>query len=636
VTDARADRAVRDRCAPRRGVFTPFDPGDVEGTIPARFEAQARRHADRPAVVTPGRRLTYGEVDREANRVAHAVLDGPGDPGAPVALLLDDGAAFVPASLGVLKAARVQVPLELTSPPERLAYMLRQSGARTILTDAAHQALAARLGGGEARVVDVGALGAGLSDADPGVGGAPGDAVVVEYTSGSTGEPKGIARSQRAVLHDVLRHTAMARIGPGDRLLIPRLALMAYLRALLNGAAFYPASLAPEALAALPAWLAREEISVYRSVVSAFRSLAGTLTGGQAFPHLRLIVLYGEPVYQRDVDLYRRHFADHCLLVSTLGTAETGDYAHFFVDRETRLPGGVVPGGYPAEEMEVLFLDDGAPPRRQADGGELAVRSPYVATGYWRRPDLTDRLFLPDPDGGDRRIYRTGDVGRRGADGCLYHLGRKDFQVKVNGHRVHVAEVEAALLALEGVREAAVVGREDTPGSVRLAAYLTAGGSRVPTTSELRRQLAARLPDHMLPSTFVVLDALPLTPTGKVDRRALPAPDGRRPALDAPFVAPRTPVEAALAGIWAEILRLDRVGVNDDFLELGGDSLLATVLVSRVIERFALALPLAALLATRTLAEMAGVVVGGLLARTGEAELARLLAETEGQPGGAP
>ena len=228
------------------------------------------------------------------------------------------------------------------------------------------------------------------------------------------------------------------------------------------------------------------------------------------------------------------------------------------MDPGSALPGGVVPAGYPAQDVEVLLLDEDGRPTGE-DAGEIALRSRYGAVGYWQMPELTAALFGPAKADG-RRVYRTGDVGRIDPHGCLHHLGRRDLQVKISGNRVHLSEVEAALLDHDAVRAAAVVGREEAPGQTRLVAYVVPAGPTPPTVTELRRTVGARLPAFMVPSAFVVLDALPKTATGKVDRRALPAPDRARPALETPYAAPGTPLEERLAALWAELLHVDQVG----------------------------------------------------------------------------
>jgi acyl-coenzyme A synthetase/AMP-(fatty) acid ligase len=227
------------------------------------------------------------------------------------------------------------------------------------------------------------------------------------------------------------------------------------------------------------------------------------------------------------------------------------NFRKFFIDQGTSIMGSIVPVGYAVEDNEVLLLDEAGHDVGFNRVGEIAVRSRYIAPGYWCRPDLTDTTFLPDPAGGDARIYRTGDLGLMLSDGCSLHLGRKDFQVKIRGHRVEVAEVETALLDRGDIKEAVVVAREDRPGDQRLVAYLVPAGHLGPTVGELRGFLRAKVPDYMIPTAFVVIDALPMTLTGKVDRRALPAPGRARPGLASPFAAPYTPTERRLARIWA-------------------------------------------------------------------------------------
>jgi acyl carrier protein len=282
----------------------------------------------------------------------------------------------------------------------------------------------------------------------------------------------------------------------------------------------------------------------------------------------------------------------------------------------------------------VLLLDDAGEDVGVGRRGEISVQSRHIALGYWRRPDLTAEAFLADPSGGAERIYRTGDLGIRHPDGHLEHVGRKDLQVKVRGFRVETAEVEGALASLDAVREAAVVVQEDGPGEARLVAYVALAASPGPTVTALRRLLAERLPPHMVPSVFVPIERLPLMPSGKVDRRALPRPDRSRPALERLLVAPRTPVEAAVASIWREVLNLDAVGVHDPFVELGGHSLLAARIVTRLLEDFHLDLPPRLLLETDTVAGLATVVTQQLAESRERAAVERWLAEVERDPDG--
>jgi acyl carrier protein len=263
-----------------------------------------------------------------------------------------------------------------------------------------------------------------------------------------------------------------------------------------------------------------------------------------------------------------------------------------------------VPVGYAVKDTEVLLLDDDGNQAGVNEVGEIAVRSRYLSPGYWRKPDLTQAAFSSNTNGGDLRVYRTGDLGRMMSDGCLVHLGRKDFQVKIRGHRIELAEIEMALFSLGAIKETVVVAREDRPGDKRLVAYLVARSNPAPTVSAVRRALVEKLPDHMIPSAFVFLDALPQTTTGKVDRKALPPPSRKRPELETALVLPRTPVESALANIWSGVLGLDQVGADDNFLDLGGNSLAAIQVISRVIATFGVDLPLRSLFESSTLGEM--------------------------------
>ncbi len=603
---AALQRSIQNRCVHPSGVFSEFREEDVEQSIVERFEKTVRLHADRPAVKTPTRELTYAELDRAANRVAHAIMGRAGSSTEPVALLFENGAPYVVASLAALKAGRVQVPLESTFPRARLDYSLTASGAALIVTDRGHLGLAAELSG--VPVLDIEELD-GCPETAPGLR-LPADAdIALEFSSGSTGQPKGIVRDHRGVLQAIRHFTNISRMCPEDRLAMLRASMRSYLYALLNGATYYPVNLRREDLTRLGAWLERERVTVFRSAVSTFRTWVTTFAGNERLVDLRLISLYGEPVYRSDVALYRKHFPERCILSSSLGCTEFGDYAYIFADRETELTGSVLPAGYPVEGTEVLLLDEQRRPVSVDEVGEFAIRSRYGAVRYWHRPDLTDAAFLPDPNGGGR-IYRTGDLGRRGSDGCLCFVGRRDFQIKIRGHRVDVEEVETVLLGIDGVRQAAVIGREEGPGEMSLAAYLVPEGPDPPEASRLRRAVAAKLPEYMVPSVFVTLAAMPLTANGKIDRRALPAATGGvRPLPETAFVAPRTPVEEKLAEIWRAVLKIDRVGVDDDFLELGGQSIAATRVISRMSEEYGLQLPVSSLFEAPTIAELAQLVV---------------------------
>lgn len=400
-------------------------------------------------------------------------------------------------------------------------------------------------------------------------------------------------------------------ICPEDRLTLLTFATAQAIRnifaALLNGAALFPLDVREQGVTHLAKWLIHEEITIYMSGSPLFRHFAESLTRVEKFPKLRLIRLGSESVSIRHVELYQRYFSPDCIFANALSNTESGTIRKYFICKEAWITGSVVPVGYEVDDKEILLLD-GDRKVGFNEVGEIVVKSRYLSPGYWQRPDLTKAAFVPSPDGGDERIYRTGDLGWLLPDDCLVRLGRKDSQVKIRGYRVETVEVERALLELDIFREAAVIAQEDQSGGRRLVAYVVPKRNPAPTVNALRRDLAKRLPDYMIPSIFMVLDTLPLAPNGKIDRRALPAPPSVRPELDTPFATPRTPVEELLAGIWANVLELDQIGIHDNFFGLGGDSLLASQVVSRVSDAFQVQLTVRSLFESPTVADMAAVI----------------------------
>jgi amino acid adenylation domain-containing protein len=603
-------------------------------SVPGAFERQVARGPGRVAVRSRRHTVTYDGLNRSANRIARGILASGIPETDPVALLLGNDVPMVAAMLGTLKSGHLYVPLDPVFPRARLASILEDSHASVLVTDGLHQELAVSLAGAARRLIDIDQLDPSLSSDNPARPIPPDSPTWILYTSGSTGSPKGVVQTHRNVLAFIRHYVGRFGIGASDRLTLlsscgVNLGAHDIFGALLTGASLHLYDLKTEGVGPLAHWLGQERITIYTSVPTVFRHFVDTLTEADAFPDLRLIKLGGEPVRRGDVERYRRHFGSGCLFVNRLGMTETGSVCWSVLDHATPIDGPGVPVGHPVEDHELLLLDDAGRRVGADEIGEIAVRSRYLSPGYWGKPELTQATFLPDPEGGDRRIYRTGDLGRWLADGRLAHLGRKDSQVKIRGHRVEIDEVEVALGELEAIRDTAVVAREDPSGEPRLVAYVVPRSPPAPTVTGLRHALAERLPTHMIPTAFVYLDALPVAPNGKVYRRALPAPDDARPELDVPFVGPRTPVEGALARIWAEVLGLKRVGIHDEFLDLGGHSLLAGRIAARVVDAFQADVPLSALLAAPTVESMAVVITIHLALTRDQADAERMVAEVE-------
>jgi len=620
--------AIRAKCFHSSGTFVEFPRDEVEQSISERFERIAWKYPDRIAVKTRNQQLTYLELNNAANCLAQAILARWGTGQEPVALLFPKGASLIVAILGVLKSGKMFMLLDPTLPHARLRYMLADSQASLIVTNDEYCALATAMAQ-KMRCLNIDDMNSSLCGEAPQISRTPNDFAYVLYTSGSTGQPKGIVENHRNLLHYIMTETNDLHICAEDRLTFIASQGRDIFRAVLNGAAVYPLEIRQDGLSSLARWLIEEEITIYNSVAPAFRDFVNTLTGVEQFPHLRLIKLMGETVYRRDVELYRKHFSDRCIFVNWYGPNEAGLLSHYLVDKALHITSSAVPVGHAAKDKEILILDEDGNDLGVQQPGEIAVRSRYMSPGYWRRPDLTRTAFAAVSSEDTERLYRTGDIGSMGPDGCLMYLGRKDSQVKIRGNRVEIAEVEMALIDLDVVREAAVVAREDIPGDKRLVAYIVASTAFAPTVSALRGALATKLPGYMIPSAFVFLTELPVIGIGKVDRNALPAPASSRPALDEPYVPPGTPLEEELLRIWAEVLSLDQVGIHDNFFDLGGHSLAATRVVSQVIKKFQLELPLQSLFRSPTIAEMAAVIMEHQGKRLGEKDLDRMLGELE-------
>lgn len=542
------------------------------------------------AVRTARGTITYEELERVSSGVANALLKRRGSGAEAVALLLEHEAAVPAAMLGTLKAGKFYVPVDATNPTERVLEILCDSEAKLIITDRSNRALAESLcAEGDRHSVC-------LEDMQP-VDSVLGlkrsirsdDLACILYTSGSTGKPKGVMHTHRSLLHKVMRHTNGRRISADDRIAL----LFSYnfgasmtntFSALLNGATLAPFSLPNRGIAQLAEWLREEEITILHTVPTIFRRLLDGLSEAQEFPKLRLIRLGGETMYRSDVERFKKHFADGCILHLGMGSSETGVVLECFFDKTTECPSDLAPAGYAAEDVAVLILDENGHDVGFERVGEIAIRSKSLSPGYWKNPELTKAVFQSSPEGNSDRTYLTGDLGYKLPDGCVFHMGRKDSQVKIRGSRVELGEVEAALLNVSGVKEAAVVARKDPSGANHLDAYVAIRDSSRVNIEDMRNALRKKLPRYMLPEGFEVLPAMPLLPSGKIDRRALPPCRRVVYSSDDPDAAKLTPLETQLCGVWKRILGLPGLGIHDDFFDLGGDSLLALQMVSDVEE----------------------------------------------------
>ncbi|HEV7765806.1 MAG TPA: amino acid adenylation domain-containing protein [Thermoanaerobaculia bacterium] len=577
-----------------------------EGSIPQLFEETARRRARHIAIRSRHHTWTYAALQRRARIIATNLVTRGITPGDRVALLFEHDAPMLAAILGTLQAGGVYVPIDPTFPADRIKHIVSDADATLILADTINFETAIATKRPAINIDELSASDAQLPTITP-------DAhAYILYTSGSTGQPKGVLQNHRNVLHHIRTYTNALRIQPRDHLSLIAAygfdaAVMDIFGALLNGATLHPIDVKSESPESLARLLDDNAITIYHSTATVYRYLLGN-NPSHRFNTIRTVVLGGEEVFRRDFDLFRTHFSEHAIFINGLGPTESTLALQYVMDHETELPRNAVPVGYPVPGTEVLLLDDSGHPVEGCGTGELAFRARHLALGYWRRPQLTAQAFSTHNGDASLRTYRTGDLARLLPDGRFEFLGRKDRQLKMRGVRIELGEVEARLLEHDAIREALVHVFEPTTGDRRLAAYYVPRNGDTPAPADLRAFLRERLPDVMVPSAFVSLASLPLLPNGKIDRDSLPKPDLSRLESTATFVAPTTPVEMLVASIWSSLLRVPRISVTDNFFDLGGHSLLATQLAARVRSTFHVDLPLREIFKTPTLSALAALI----------------------------
>jgi amino acid adenylation domain-containing protein len=613
--DLREQRPNQNSLTRPTNPFVAFANEEIEQTIQERFEKQVRRYPGNIAIKMGKESWTYKELNHKANQIAHAVLAASGGGEQRIALLLKHDASLVAGILGVLKAGKTYVPLDAAYPEQRLSEVLKDSEAAGLLTDNANLGFAATLSKEGLRVVNLDRIDSSTPGDNLQVQCAPDALAYILYTSGSTGQPKGVMQNHRNVLHHIRTYTNNLHIWAGDKMTLLSsyafdAAVMDIFGAVLNGATLCPIDLRTEALTRLLERVSEEEITIYHSTPTVYRYFVNTLREQEVCPSIRLVVLGGEEVQKRDFELYQRHFSPLCLFVNGLGPTESTVSLQYFVNQQSEITHNTVPVGQAVENTEVSLCNEAGEQVAIYGVGEIVVKSPHVALGYWRRPELTRTAFLKGTADGYWRSYRTGDLGRWLPNGTIEFVGRRDYQVKIRGQRVELGEVEAALRTCRGVSECAVVMRRGENGSgERLVAYVVMGEiEQEGSVSEWRQQLEERLPQYMVPSAFMVIDKMPMTTSGKVDKRALPEVEAGQAELGSEYEEARTETEETLVSIWREVLNVERVGIHDNFFELGGHSLLVTRLNSRVKERFQVEIALRSMFESPTVATLAQLI----------------------------
>lgn len=608
-------------------------------SIAVQFEAQVAGRDQAVAVAFGERALGYGELNRQANQLAHRLRRLGVQRAVPVGVLMHRSVDMVVAWLGVLKAGGAYVPLDPSYPVHRLQFMIADTRSPVLVTE---ETLASRLSGYDGEVLcidrDRAQLDQEPEDNLPQTSRGE-DLAYIVYTSGSTGEPKGVEIPHRAVLRLVCNADYL-QIVPDDCVVQASnasfdAATFEVWGALLNGARLEGVTreiaLEPRAFGR---FLEACGASVLFLTTALFNQMVREAPG--CFSGLRALLFGGEAVDPRWVrELLARNGPRRLLHV--YGPTESTTFATWQEVKEVPLQARTVPIGVPVRNTTLYVFDERMNLVPVGVAGELYIGGDGLALGYHRRESLTEQRFVPNPlvdDGA--RLYRTGDLVRRLEDGALEFLRRRDHQVKLRGFRIELGEVESAIERQPGVRDAAVLCREDQPGDKRLVAYVVMADEGASSVAQLRAAVQAQLPEYMVPSAFVALDAMPVTPNGKVDREALPIPKGER-HLESMFVAPRSELEECIAGIWREVLNVEQVGVHDNFFDLGGHSIRALEVRSRLSHTLGVEIPAVTLFRYPSVSALAGNLSGEMAERElrveAQARIKRYRrAKAEGQP----
>jgi len=586
-------------------------PNPPDQPVPALFEEQVGRSPDAIALTdTAGpvkRRISYDDLNGRANRIAASLLESVGDGTGRVALVLDDDAAMVASLLAVLKTGKTYVPLDPGNPASRLEALLEHADVEAVISDRTVGFASAA-----APTLDIAAALDRAPAPNPGVPIDPASPARIMYTSGSTGRPKGVIHSHRYLMQKTTADVDFLNFSADDNLAQTMPLSFAAstghtFGALLSGGTlcFYdPIAVGIQSLAG---WIRDEEITGILLVPALFRRFLESQPEGAAFPTVRYVMVGGDRVIQKDVELFRRHFPAESPFIHRFAATECGPIARFVIRAGDEVPEAVVPIGWATPGRKVLVLDDDENAVEPGQIGEMHLEAHDIADGYWGEPELTAEAFRPGPDGS--RIYRTGDLGRVSPNGYLEHFGRKDQRVKVHGYGVDLLEIEKALLGHPQVSEAIAVVRDSQDDDTPLTGYVVPVPDAAPDPAALRSHLTKELPAYAIPTHLVVLDEMPLTPRGKIDRSALPEPvttvsgPSRQPPTDR--------VERDLVAVWEQGLGISGIGVTDNFFDLGGTSVQALEVFAVMANRLGYDLPPSVLLEAPTIAALAERIRAG-------------------------
>jgi amino acid adenylation domain-containing protein len=573
------------------------------------FERRAATDPNSCAVRSETSQLSYFELNCAANAVADAILSRGTNIGDRIAILMRHDVPLVVATLATLKVGGVAVVLNPGEPEARHKQLIADADAKLVLSDEADELLASDLAEGGTVVFNAEAAMRNGSPRNPGIVVRPDHLAFLIYTSGSTGEPKGVMRTHHQALHNATRMSRSIGTRADDRLvqvfaMSTEVGMTLTWAALLNGASLYPYSLAEQGLPGFPAWIQAHAVTVLSLTTTVFRQIVKSFDKDTRLESVRVLRFGSEEATSEDFAHFRRHFPGQAILLHSFGSSEAGIIMHRRIAHSEILPEGPIAVGTPAYGIEIALVNEQGAEVEQGQIGEIILRSTSLSDGYWRNPQATAERFCDWPAGSRRRALRTGDLAKIDANGLLQFAGRKDSQIKLGGIRIELSGVEQAFTRVQGVERAAVI-LESSDGRDTLIAFVVLRPGQVYTARALRRELGRVLPRAIVPSHFVFVSELPIAPSGKVDRPKLRQ---LQPPRSLGRTAPQTDTEILLAKFWAETLELPGISRDDDYFELGGDSLQATAIAAHVFEALSVEIHMGTFTNHPTLAEFAVAV----------------------------
>ncbi len=580
------------------------------------FEEQVNKFPNKIAVKTSEKVLSYTDLNKYANKVAYKIVaEHLENISSNVALLFGHGIDMVIGTIAAIKSGRTYVPLDNSYPQNRLRYMIENSDVKVLITNNENYKLAESIIDGlvDIQIINITSIGDDVPNNNLDIN-INGDSIAyILYTSGSTGLPKGVMQSYENMYYFIENYIKDLGITHEDRMTLfsafsHDAAIMDIYGALLSGASLYPLNVRNQINASeLTNWLIDEEITIWHSVPTLFRYYTNILSGEEIFKKLKFIVLGGEATLNHDIDMFQQYFK-YSTLVNLYGQSEASYNSSLFIENSNELD--EITLGNIVGETELLLVDKDGEEVDILRTGEIIVACKHIALGYWRDKAATDKVFMENPGLG--RFYRTGDLGKLLPDGSIQFMGRKDYQINIRGYRVELGDIESQLLKITEVKEAVVIGKTGEQEETFLHAYIVA--DKKFTVGELREFLGKELPDYMIPSYFIQIDEMPLTPNGKIDRKALYdinlflSDEGMQTGVE--YEASRNEIEQKLVEIWREVLRVEKIGINDNFFEIGGHSLKATSLISKIHKMLNVEVPLKEIFANPTIKGISEYIKG--------------------------